>query len=356
MTNRERVLAAINHKDVDRIPRNIGFTPPALEMFKENTGMDDPAEYFNLEMRTVYFRPLEKAADFSAYYLDCMPAFPTEIGWDIGEWGVGTFPGSMYHFVHIVSPMKNMKTLDELKNYPFPNPMAIDRDDHLDEEVRAIKAMDLSAVGFMEWTIWEIAWQMRGMEQIFDDMYFNSGFAGYLFDRITEIRCSMAERFAEAGVDILRLGDDVGMQNGMMMSPIMWREWLKPRLKQVIACSKKVNPKIKISYHSDGMIYPIIPDLIEVGVDILNPIQPECMDPFQIKKEYGKDLVLFGCLGTQTTMPFGTPEEVKRTIAGLITGLGSHGGFILAPTHVIEPEVPWENIKAMFNMADEIWF
>lgn len=356
MTNRERVLAAINHKSVDRIPREAKFTPPALETFKKNTGAEDPAEYFNMETREVYFRPPEEMTDFSVYYPDRVPAFPKDIGWDVGEWGVGTFPGSLFHFIHIVHPMKNFKTLEELKNYPFPDPAARGRHEHLDEEVKAIKARELAAIGYMEWTIWEIAWQMRGMEQLFEDMIFNESFAGYLFDRVTEIRCRMAARMAQSGVDIIRLGDDVGMQNGMMMSPGMWRDWLKPRLKQVIASAKAVNPVVKISYHSDGVIYPIIPDLIEIGVDILNPVQPECMDPFFIKKEYGKDLVLWGCLGTQTTMPFGSPEEVKQVVTRLVKELGPNGGFVLSPTHVLEPEVPWENMKTMFETVDNIRF
>ena len=107
------------------------------------------------------------------------------------------------------------------------------------------------------------------------------------------------------------------------------------------------------SDHSDGVIDPIIPELIEIGVDILNPVQPECMDPVQLKREYGNELAFWGTIGTQTTMPFGTPEEVKAVVKERIETVGQGGGLLLAPTHVIEPDVPWENVVAFFEAVEE---
>ena len=138
-----------------------------------------------------------------------------------------------------------------------------------------------------------------------------------------------------------------------MMSPATWREWLKPRWRKVIKAAKDVNPAVLAFYHSDGDVRPVIEDLIEIGFDILNPVQPECMDPAALKRAYGDRLAFWGTIGTQTTMPFGTPDEVRATVKERIETVGVGGGLLIAPTHVLEPEVPWENIVALFEAVDE---
>jgi uroporphyrinogen decarboxylase len=120
-----------------------------------------------------------------------------------------------------------------------------------------------------------------------------------------------------------------------------------------IRSALEINPKVHIFYHSDGDIEEIIPDLIEIGVDVLNPIQPECMDPAAIKKKYGDRLALWGTIGIQHTMPFGTPEDVKQEVKERIATAGRGGGFVIAPSHEFEPEVPWENILAFFQAVEE---
>lgn len=141
------------------------------------------------------------------------------------------------------------------------------------------------------------------------------------------------------------------MQNTLMMSPQIWRRWLKPRLAEVIAVIRAIRPETLVYYHSCGYIEPFIPDLIEIGVDILNPIQPECMDFRKIHEQYGNQLSFWGGIGTQTTFPFGTPGDIRNRVCELVEICGEKGGIVPAPTHVIEPEVPWENLEAM---RDEI--
>jgi uroporphyrinogen decarboxylase len=143
------------------------------------------------------------------------------------------------------------------------------------------------------------------------------------------------------------------MQTGMLMSPQMWRQWFKPRLRKVIQAAKQINPEILICYHTDGDCRQVIPELIEVGVDILNPVQPECMDPVEIKKTYGNRLSFSGTIGTQSTMPYGTPEDVREAVKRMIATVGEGGGLLLAPTHVIEPDVPWENVIAFVDATRE---
>ena len=210
----------------------------------------------------------------------------------------------------------------------------------------------LFVIGFMEWTIFEIAWHMRGMPEFFDDIAFHPELAEFLLDKITPTRCFQARRFAEAGVDMLKIGDDLGTQIAMMMSPAMYRQWFKPRHAAVIAAARAVRPDLPVCYHSDGNCWSVIPDLIEAGVTVLNPVQPECLDIAKVKREFGDRLVFWGGVGTQTTMPFASADEVYRSVQRTIDTLGPLGYFP-CPTHVLEPEVPWENIQAYLRAVEE---
>ena len=162
-----------------------------------------------------------------------------------------------------------------------------------------------------------------------------------------------AVAYARAGVDLIRCGDDVANQKAMMFAPDLWRKMMLSRWKRVWHEIKRIHPDCRIWYHSDGNIEPIIPELIEIGVTILNPVQPECLDPVMLKRKYGKDLVFDGTIGTQTTMPFGTVSDVKNTVRERIDSLGYDGALILSPTHVLEPEVPIENIEAFIETVRE---
>jgi uroporphyrinogen decarboxylase len=352
MNPRQRVLAVLAREKPDRLPREIKLTPPLLEAFRKRTGSDDPAEYFDLEVRDVYFAPPAALPDFSPYYPEGVPRLWNPAGWEVGEWGVGVKEGSMHHFVHIEHPLKRLAKLDDLERFPFPDLTRPERHQHLDAQVAELHDRGLFVIGFMEWTIFEIAWHMRGMAEFFDDLSFNPSFAEYLLDRITAARRFQARRYAQAGVDLLKIGDDMGTQISMFISPKMYREWFKPRHAAVIEAAREVRPDLPVCYHSDGKCWDIIPDLIEAGVTVLNPVQPECLDIAAVKKEYGNRLAFWGGIGTQTTMPFATPEEVYRTVQRTIDVLGPTGYFP-CPTHVLEPEVTWENILAYMRAVEE---
>jgi uroporphyrinogen-III decarboxylase len=133
------------------------------------------------------------------------------------------------------------------------------------------------------------------------------------------------------------------------MSPATWRKYLKPRLAKIIAALKQINPQVKVAYHSDGYIYPLIPELIEIGVDVLNPIQPECMNPERLKKEFGHKLCFWGSLDLQHTLPYGTPADVAAEAIRRLKTLGQNGGLILGPTHNVQLDVPLANFWAMVN-------
>jgi uroporphyrinogen decarboxylase len=350
MTPRERVLTAMRRRPPDRVPRELSwgaFTPALMEIFRQKTGADDPAEYFQFEVRAVSLKDTGERPDFSPY----LPANLENV--TIDQWGVARRRGTFFHFERMIHPLRELKTPQELNRYPFPEPLAPGTHEHLEEAVVRLHARELAVAGDLACTIFEISWYMRGMEQLLADLALNPDFAAALLDRVTEIRKVQARRLAQAGVDILRLGDDVSSQTGMLMSPATWRAWFKPRLQAVIDAARSVNPDLLIFYHSDGDCRAIVPELIEIGVDILNPVQPECMDPAEMKRQYGDRLAFWGTIGTQTTMPFGTPDEVKRVVRERIATVGQGGGLLLAPTHILEPDVPWENVLAFFEAIEE---
>ncbi len=336
-----RTLDTIRRRETGYVPFEFDLCPSLEEEFTRRTGQTDYREYFGMPFRWLSAGPGEREVDFGRFFAD-----PGRLSY-IDPWGVGHRAGGFAHFERMVPPMEAFTTVEEFADYPYPDAEADFDWARAAKEIAEIKEADLVAVAAMNITIFEIAWYMRGMETFMIDLATRPDLAEYHMDRITAIRRGCARRYAVSGADILHLGDDVATQRGMMIAPEMWRRYLKPRLASVIAAARQVSSSIIIDYHSDGDVTGIVDDLIEIGVDQLNPVQPECMDPFDIKRRYGDRLSLRGAVGTQTTMPFGTPEEVESVCRRLIDELGRGGGYVLAPTHVLEPEVPWENIEAL---------
>lgn len=353
MTPRQRVITALNLQEPDRVPFELflGLTPSLLDVFVSQTGRVDPAEYWNFPVRSVSFRPppdLKLWRRYAGYYPQELPA-----GTRITPFGVALAMGSVEHFVKQLHPLEKATRVKQVVDYPLPDPEYPARFAHLQDEVRSLHDRELAAQGELYVTIFETAWSIRGFEETLTDMVLHPDLVETLFDRLTSLRIVEAQQMARAGVDVLRLGDDIACQRGMLMSPKMWRRWLKPRLAAVIQAARDIKPDIHIFYHSDGDCRAVIPELIEIGVTVLNPVQPECMDPAALKQEYGDRLAFWGTIGTQTTMPFGKPAEIRSLVKERINVMGKGGGFIITPTHILEPDVPWENIVAFINAVKE---
>jgi uroporphyrinogen decarboxylase len=340
------VLAAFRRQVPDRVPKHASFTPAKLKEAKSKTGGLDPAEAFGFEMRSVAFGPPRADPDFSPYLPTDLPPGTTS-----DEWGLTEKPGSFYHFTEYVYPMAGLERVHELDGWPFPDYTPAHRWQSLRRQVEAWHAQGYFVMGSVG-HIFETAWYIRSMEQLFWDMRYNASFAERLLEEITRRRVFMAIKYAEAGVDCVHSGDDVGTQWAMLMSPEMWRTWLKPRWERVIQAAKAVRPDLLFAHHSDGDILPIIPELADIGVDVLNPVQPECLDIEQVKASFGDRLAFWGGMGIQTTMPFGSERDVREQVKRIIHTLGRDGGLLIAPTHVLEPEVPWNNIRAFFEAVD----
>jgi uroporphyrinogen decarboxylase len=346
LTPRERVRRAVRRGAPDRVPKEAGFTPALMARFRQETGSDDPAGHFGMEMRTVGFSGLrpEDFPDFSEYRRE----MPANARID-GEYGTASVPANFYHFWGYVFPLRRAQTVAEIERYPWPDATLKYRHEHLEEEVAALHRQGYF-VGAFAGHIFETAWQLVGLEKMLEDMLVNPVLVEAVLERIALDNCFRARRFAEAGVDMLQVGDDVGMEDRLMMPPQVWRRLLKPRLAREIAAARAVVPDLPVWYHSDGDISQIIDDLIEVGVTVLNPVQPECLDLRWVRREYGDRLAFWGTIGTQTVMPFGTPEQVKATVREMIELFAP--GLVLAPTHVLEPDVPWENVLAFFEAVE----
>lgn len=343
MTNRENFLSLLRRQGYEWIPTEFVLCPHLQQVCREQLGAEDYEEYFNFPWRRVEDLRLKDhdVEKYKKYY-----KVPLAEGADIDIWGVGheKSPNSM-HMTYMRNPLEDMETLEEIMAYPYPDFAGADGS-HQAEQVRKIKERDLIALGDMQMTIWECAWYMRSMEELFCDMMEENEIAEFLFDKVTEMSTIRALAYAKAGVDVLFIGDDIGMQHTIMMSEELYCRWIKPRLTELIRKVKEVNPDIIIFYHSCGFIEPLIPHLIDAGVDVLNPIQSECMSFEEIYHKYGDRLSFHGPIGTQTVMPHGTPQEVKEAVWHNLDIAGEKGGLFVAPTHMLEPEVPLENILA----------
>ena len=350
MSPRERVLTTLRRQRPDRVPKEFQLSPALYDEFRRRTGSDNPAEYFRIEPRHVGIAASRNVRDFTTYLSDVPEVDHHD------EWGVGAIMAGFHHFERMVHSLRKAQSPRDIAAYPWPDVLAPYRWQGVTDDVQRWHNRGFPVCagppGACEGSLYETSWYLRGQEQLLIDLYDNPDLVTALLDTVNNTMIEAARRLAQAGVDILRLGDDVGSQRAMLMSPATWRQWFKPRLGALMRAAKEVKPDILIFFHSDGYLEPIIPDLIEIGLDILNPVQPECMDPAELKRKYGDRLSFWGAIGTQTTMPHGTADEVRQVVKERIETMGPEG-VLLAPTHVLEPDVPWENIVAFVEAVEE---
>ena len=343
MTNRENFFSLIKGGKPERIPFILSMCESLHSRFKEKYKTEDYLAYYGVPFAHAGPGPSRNPVDYSSYYT------PGEVDY-INSYGVGRKKGSVAHFARFVSPMRDFTSPQQVKAFPMEDYLADYRWDGLKAKVAELKSQDKIVVsGGMAIDIFEPAWNLRGLENMLCDMLTDPPIAEACLDRMTDLKCGFAARYAQAGIDVIIYGDDVGTERDMMISPDLWRQWLKPRLARAIRAAKDANPDVLVYYHSDGDIHLIIDELIECGIDILNPIQPECMDPVKIYNQYKDRISFWGAIGTQTTMPFGTAADVRKTVEGLLELCRNDGRLVLAPTHVLEPEVPLENVDAFVN-------
>jgi len=374
MTSKERILKALNHEETDRVPVDLGTTNVTsinIDAYntlieysgiaKENNKIEivdraqqivKPEEimlkYLGIDTRSVW---LKRPKNWE------MPL--REDNSYIDEWGVTRrkADGGDY-FDPVVFPLREA-SLNDLNSYRWPNPDNSERFKGLKEKVEMIYETNeypivVDPTGGIPF---QNAQNLRGFDTFLIDLLINQEFAETLMDKLLAFQIKLLKNlFNEIGsyIDVIKIADDLGAQNAPLISPELYRSVIKPRHKDLISFIKKYT-KAKVLLHTDGNVYPFMEDFIEIGVDIINPIQisAQGMDPGKLKNNFGDQLCFWGGIDTQKILPHGNIKEVKDEVKKMIDCLAPGGGYILCAVHNIQPDVPPENICAMYQTVQE---
>lgn len=352
MTSHERVMTTLCHKKPDRPPLNYFGTPETTKKLLEHLSLDTSEEllcYLGADMRYVapaYVGPSE---------------FSSSLGYGCGGtdmWGISWKQLSNEYCAYYEvakHPLKDFKTLEEIKQYPWPSPDWLSVE-HIKEDIQNINRSGPKAITLVIGHFFEIAWYLRGFEQFLEDIMLRPEIADFILAKVTGLLKEVALRAVEAAdgqIDIAWTGGDIGMQTGMLLSPNTWRTAVKPWQRELTEPFKQMGMKTR--YHTDGVVLPVIEDMIEMGLDLLDPIQPKAtgMDAENLKKLFGGRLCFYGGVDTQELLPFGTAAEVEADVLRLIETLGADGGYVVAASNAVQPDVPVENILALYRTARE---
>lgn len=351
MSHKERVAAALDHRETDRVPLQVSFTPEFADRLAAELNLEDEhhnphggGNSYTLELATHQDMLLTSVGWANCYYNDA-ERYTDEwgIGWKSAPYetpfGTGRYTEVCTH------PLAEDAAVS---SYTPPDP---DRPELYREAETLVKqyGKEYWIVGVAVTTIFETAWALRGLEQLMMDFILDPDIAHAILDIPWKYHLRAAKKLARLGVDMIWLGDDVGSQHAMMISPDTWRTFLKPRMAETISELKSINPEIKVAYHSDGMIQPIIPELIDIGLDVLNPVQPLSMDPAELKRAYGDRLSFWGTIDEQHTLPYGSPDDVRAEVQQRLETVGKGGGLIIGPTHHVQLDTPMENFNALIE-------
>lgn len=377
LTSKERVNMALNFEEPDRVPIFIGISNAlGVQMnpyrnLKEMLGIqaeDQPLyDWPELGTAKVDEETLQRLHCDARGVWDREPAHIMErnknraAGADyIDSWGSGARlvgDGDWFPMVH---PLADATDIEDLENYPWPDMNDPTRVAHVREHAQQLADENEYAIIATPWLLFpfERAFAMQGMAKVMQNLAMHPDFAVELFRKNAEMCKTLMGHFLDAlgeNVDIIKIGDDLGTQESLMISPKMYRNILKPIHADYIDFIKN-RTKAKVMFHTDGNVFPLIPDFIEIGVDILNPIQTSAgkmSDLAALKKRYGQELVFCGGIDTHHILPYGTPEEVQAEVKRVIELLAPGGGYIAASVHTIINEVPPENILAFVDAVAE---
>jgi uroporphyrinogen decarboxylase len=378
MTSKERVLSVLNHKIPDRVPIILGVsnaTGIKMETYrgiKNIAGIEAPDEYIyewpelgtaKMDEETM----LRLGVDVRGVR-DIHPAGTLERNRNreqgspfIDSWGSGqkeVAPGEWFPGIH---PLADATTIEELDSYQgWPDMKDPSRIAHVKAKAARLAEQNQYAILATPWLLFplERAFAMQGMDKFLLNLAIYPDFAKTLLERTASLCKELMAFFLEElgdNVDIIKIGDDLGTQESLLMSPTMYREILKPIHADYIRFIKE-RTNAKVLFHTDGDVVPLIPDFIEMGIDILNPIQTSAgkmSDLKNLKNEFGKDIIFCGGIDTHHVLPKGSPEEVRQEVKRVIDLLGKDGGYMLASVHTIMNDVPPENVLAMVDAVEE---
>jgi len=346
MTPRERVWAAIRHRQTDKVPWSLGFTDAARAKVAQYYGesrLTDSAFFDQWSGNHIKGIVPASSGQFHGLEEEVAPGRWRD-GWGIvwdtrglfgeGEWG---------RPVNVVLPEPS------LRGFRFPHAPRAEAYAHYARFVAENRDYFILA---HEGHLFETAWALRGLENFLMDLLLHPAFVEELLDGITEYYLAMIEESVKYDVDGFAFGDDLGSQSsGLMMGPDLWRKFFKPRMARMFAKVKEAGKAVCL--HSDGQVDAIFPDLIEIGLDIYNPFQPEIRDVYQVKRAYGDHLCFYGGIGIQSLLPHATADEVRAETRRMIDEVGAGGGYILGPSHAVMADTPVENLVALIETVKE---
>jgi uroporphyrinogen decarboxylase len=357
MNSKERFLAAVSHNPPDRIPIDLRFAPELEARLKRDLKMEHE-EFWDWLGQDVYtVRPTYPHPASPIKYADPTVRVEDDMYFDIYQVPFRMMKLKNQTYLEpagIMPPLEHVETVEELSEFPWPSTDSWDYSGIPEGlAARPDKALWCRSRG-----CFQTAMFMRGTEQFLEDLVLNEELADELLDKIFTFTTNDIEKSLIAGggyYTFVEYNDDVATQRDLMISPQMWRRYLKPRMQHF--CEMAHSYGALVRYHSCGSIYRIIEDLIEIGVDILNPIQPQAanMDPYRIKKEFGDRICLHGAIDIQQLLPYGTAEQVRSEVERLVTELGKDGGYILAGSHTIQADTPTANIVAIVEAIKGVY-
>ncbi len=384
LSPRERIAQAIRHEEPDRVPTDFLATPEVwnklIAHLKPDASGIHLGEFMEPE-REAILQHFEIDSRVLSYDMFCNP--PEAILHDgaVVDW-FGTLnrstPNRMWRqrnpdgtlhdiwgthaqrtehafgaYEEFASwPLQNVASVEDLKSHPWPSPDWWDFSP-LPKIMQELDKHQPYHIRFRIGSVFEIAWQLRGMAEFLMDLASQPEIPLYIMDRLTEVYVENTRRVLEiAGdrLDMVYFYDDVATQNSLMISKTMWRDYVRPRHQQLVDLAHKHGKPVM--YHCDGAVYPLIPELIELGIDVLNPIQPDAkgMEARRLKDEFGARLTFHGGVDIIQTLPRGTPDEVRAEVRERVNVLGKGGGYILCSSHHLQPDTPVENILAMYDV------
>ncbi len=367
MTHRERLLAALEHREPDRLPMDLGSTRftgmvrPAYESLTKYLGFGDTGplvdrmqQLYELDERVLQYLDVDARGVSLGSPDRSSEAILPDGSWR-DEWGVIRVqpPGCHYYELR-VSPLAGAITAADIARYPFPDPTDPGRFRGLRERARYLKEeTDYAVIYNARYHLVHQTQYLRGFEDWYCDLAGDQDLFRCLMEAVLENLLEMNRRALQLIgdlIDIVAFGDDVGLQDRPICSLSTYRKLIRPYQERIVE-SIRAHTKAKILYHTCGSVYAYINDFIEIGIDALNPVQVSArnMDPERLKREFGDRIAFWGGLDSQRLLPHGTSEQVRAEVRRLFDILGRGGGWVLAAVHNIQPDVPPENVVAMFE-------
>jgi uroporphyrinogen decarboxylase len=348
MNEKQRVKAHIHFQDTDRIPWQIGYTSELGAKLMEALGLElDEHEVLGKNIFT-FNRLDDYLGNHLAFVRNRAVNSLQEVEHYIfrDEWKV-LWDRSIDR--DIGTPVNCILERMDLDSLEIPDPLNPDRFAHFAPLIKA-NAHRYLLVKF-SYSLFERAWSLRGMENLLMDMVQNPSFVHELLDFITDYNLKLIDHISQYDVDGIYFGDDWGYQLGMLMSPDMWRTFIKPRIKRLYDQTHELEWDVFI--HSCGNISAVLDDLVEIGLNVFNPFQPEVIDIEEVIDRYAGRLAFYGGLSIQKTLPFGSAEEVRDEVQHRLGLSRKYSGFIVSPSHDMPPDIPVENVLAMLETLAE---